>query len=280
MTPVSSATAYSQRYQKYMTVVYALALHGFVVLAVMIMPDIESKPPAPPLLFETIDLATYEALTGAPDDVAAPEPEAIPEPEPIPEPKPIPETEPIVEPEPIPEPELMPEPEPNPVLELEPIPEPNPKAVPKPTPEPVLQSVSEGKKIQQVIHTPPVIEISTQRARKAEPSLVNTDDVASSMASLKFVPPDCHAANLGNPKPIYPLQARKRNMEGVVLLRIEVSIAGVPLSISILESSGFPVLDRSARQAVQHWKFTPATKGGVAVTAMVEVPINFKLTEG
>jgi len=69
-------------------------------------------------------------------------------------------------------------------------------------------------------------------------------------------------------------------MEGVVFLRVEVASKGHPLAIIIMKSSGFSVLDRAAIQAVGKWRFIPATKNGISVTASVEVPVRFQLADG
>jgi protein TonB len=82
---------------------------------------------------------------------------------------------------------------------------------------------------------------------------------------------------LDNPPPEYPETARRHGLQGRVVLLVRVSTGGEPTSVSILESSGHPILDEAARGGVRMWSFRPATKGGRAVEGEVEVPVRFRL---
>jgi protein TonB len=81
----------------------------------------------------------------------------------------------------------------------------------------------------------------------------------------------------GNPKPLYPQEAREKGYQGEVLLRVEVLSNGRVGEIEVKESSGYDVLDQSALTAVKRWKFIPARKGGVAIPLWVNIPIKFEL---
>ena len=47
--------------------------------------------------------------------------------------------------------------------------------------------------------------------------------------------------------------------------------------IKRIRSSGMGGLDIRAAEAVQQWKFRPATKDGKPVTVQVQVDVNFRL---
>lgn len=130
------------------------------------------------------------------------------------------------------------------------------KRVAAPTPKPVEQPVAETA-IQQapVAAAPP-------SPPAPEPSLE---------------PPRYHAAYLSNPPPAYPLAARRRGIEGTVLVRAEISAGGECLRVELKKTSGAGVLDQAALEAVKMWRFVPAKRGSQAVVAWVEVPITFKL---
>ncbi|MBI4027838.1 MAG: energy transducer TonB [Verrucomicrobia bacterium] len=82
---------------------------------------------------------------------------------------------------------------------------------------------------------------------------------------------------LKNPPPSYPERARRLNQEGPVLLAVRVTSAGIPDSVEVDQSSGFPLLDAAAVQAVKKWRFNPARLGVIPVNSMVVVPIEFQL---
>jgi len=80
-----------------------------------------------------------------------------------------------------------------------------------------------------------------------------------------------------NPAPPYPGPARRRGHEGTVLLAVEVLAEGATGKIRVERSSGHPLLDDAALQAVREWRFEPAMKNGTPVPSWVEVPIRFVL---
>ena len=90
-------------------------------------------------------------------------------------------------------------------------------------------------------------------------------------------PPHFNVAYLNNPRPAYPPIARKLGLEGLVLLRVDVSAKGVPEKIVLSQTSGATLLDEAAMRAVQGWTFVPARRGETPVAHPVEVPIRFQL---
>ena len=85
------------------------------------------------------------------------------------------------------------------------------------------------------------------------------------------------ASYLNNPAPQYPAQAKRRGMEGAVMLNVLVTKAGAAESVTIEQSSGFAMLDNAAMEAVMRWKFTPVRRGNESIEAHILVPIEFKL---
>ena len=79
--------------------------------------------------------------------------------------------------------------------------------------------------------------------------------------------------------PPYPYTASKQGWEGTVVLRLTVSREGIVEQAAIHTSSGFPILDESALQAVQAWRFEPAKDGEFPISATVEQPIRFALND-
>jgi len=96
-------------------------------------------------------------------------------------------------------------------------------------------------------------------------------------APASYSPPSFGARYLDNPKPGYPLIARRRGLEGTVRLDVRVSAEGIPISVRVRESGGHESLDDAALTAVWHWRFVPARRGGEPVEASVVVPVRFRL---
>jgi len=81
-----------------------------------------------------------------------------------------------------------------------------------------------------------------------------------------------------NPKPVYPIIARKRGFEGTVLLKVQVLKDGNVGKVNLEKSSNYEILDRSAIEAINKWIFIPGKKNGLPVASWVTVPVKFQLT--
>lgn len=82
-----------------------------------------------------------------------------------------------------------------------------------------------------------------------------------------------------NPMPSYPPAARRRGIEGKVVLDVLVSAEGQALAVEIARSSGSSLLDEAARETIRRWRFRPATRGDKAIEARATVPVQFSLIE-
>lgn len=82
-----------------------------------------------------------------------------------------------------------------------------------------------------------------------------------------------------NPPPPYPELARQMRQEGIVMLSVDVDKQGEAVSVKIVQSSGFRLLDQAALKAVRHWKFQPGKLGDIVVESVVHVPVRFRLQE-
>lgn len=90
-------------------------------------------------------------------------------------------------------------------------------------------------------------------------------------------PPRSDAAYLNNPRPAYPLAARRRGDQGTVLIRVVVTADGLAANVNVEKTSGHPSLDEAALTAVKSWRFVPARQGGQAIESPYVVPVVFKL---
>jgi periplasmic protein TonB len=112
-----------------------------------------------------------------------------------------------------------------------------------------------------------------------EPQVATAAIAPPALPSAPVLPPQPISGLASNRKPDYPLVARQRGQQGVVVLRVEVSAAGVPLSVSVVSTSGYILLDKAALAAVEEWRFHPATQAGIPVMGIRDLPINFRLEE-
>jgi protein TonB len=74
-------------------------------------------------------------------------------------------------------------------------------------------------------------------------------------------------------KPVYPDDARRANVQGVVIIEIVIDTEGRVRDARILRS--IPLLDDAALEAVRQWEFTPTAMDGVPVPLAMTVTVNF-----
>jgi len=81
------------------------------------------------------------------------------------------------------------------------------------------------------------------------------------------------------PRPNYPDNARREGREGRVLLRVLVDDQGRSKQVEINSSSGSPLLDQAAAEAIKRWRFHPARHGDQPVASWLRIPIEFHLED-
>lgn len=122
------------------------------------------------------------------------------------------------------------------------------------------------------IAVPPVAAAPSAPPAQATPTTV----AAATAVDAEL---DYKAGYLNNPRPAYPMVARRMGWQGRVILNVEVLSEGACGAISVLHSSGHEVLDSAAMNTVKSWRFVPAKRAGRVVTQWFKVPINFSLED-
>jgi protein TonB len=77
--------------------------------------------------------------------------------------------------------------------------------------------------------------------------------------------------------PTYPFRAKRRGVEGKVVVRFLVDKQGRVSQSTVVRADPEGVFEQSALKAVRQWRFQPGTKDGRPVATWVQVPIRFEL---
>ncbi|HXJ20018.1 MAG TPA: energy transducer TonB [Polyangia bacterium] len=136
-----------------------------------------------------------------------------------------------------------------------------------PTAEPAAPSVPD----------PPPVAVGPSSPAPAAPARADAGRQAAGASAGAVV--SAKPRYRSNPTPEYPIPCKRRREEGIVYLNVVVEPGGLPATVSLNRSSGHPLLDRAALEAVRHWTFEPARAAGVPVSSMVVIPIRFFLSE-
>ena len=135
----------------------------------------------------------------------------------------------------------------------EPEPEPEPKPVtpepPKPEPEPKKEKIEEPLKQPAKLKVEPVKKVKPKkrpkkkRVRKAKPRQT---------ARAKF-----DSRPLYRPKPSYPTSARRRGVEGYVLVRYTIAKSGAVRNVGVISARPPSIFNSAAIRAVSRWRYKP-----------------------
>ncbi|POA99294.1 energy transducer TonB [Chromobacterium sinusclupearum] len=123
----------------------------------------------------------------------------------------------------------------------------------------------------------PAQAISAPAAAAASDAPKSDGQTVSAGKSQAITEPLARGGYLNNPAPAYPSQSQEDGEAGTVRLRVHVSAQGLPLDVSVQDSSGFPRLDRAALAAVKRWRFIPAKRGDEPIAYTFVVPVEFSL---
>lgn len=77
-----------------------------------------------------------------------------------------------------------------------------------------------------------------------------------------------------NPK--YPKQARKKHIEGTVVMKATITKSGDIGNLELV--SGDPLLAKAAMEAVKEWKYRPYRLMGQPVDVETQITVNFELS--
>lgn len=90
---------------------------------------------------------------------------------------------------------------------------------------------------------------------------------------------DKHPKAIGKVEPIYPEEAKRRNIEGSLKLMLKIDDLGRVLSAEVVEATPPGVFDAAALQAFGEARFQPAIKDGRPVRYQAYIRVDFKLED-
>jgi protein TonB len=76
------------------------------------------------------------------------------------------------------------------------------------------------------------------------------------------------------PTPKAKLDELPAKQEGSVIVEINIDEQGKIVGTKVLQSLG-PVIDQRVLEALSEWRFTPATRDGVAISSLQDVYFHF-----
>ncbi|TMM45242.1 energy transducer TonB [Colwellia ponticola] len=80
------------------------------------------------------------------------------------------------------------------------------------------------------------------------------------------------------PQPInYPRLAKRRNMQGEILVEIWLDEQGEQIEQRIISSSGYQLLDDAALASIKRWQFQGHSNGHQQIASRVQIPVTFTL---
>jgi periplasmic protein TonB len=264
----------------------AAATHAIIGAAVILYAAFTRLPEPLPGIAVTLSFepARPEAEPGPASTTETPQGEASPAvPEPPTEAAPEASADIAAAPEPLPL--EMPPPLPEPPLAAAP-------EVPKPVavkpPPPARHGAAPPRRTARAV-APPAKHQAPAPTQAAAPGVSDTAPAATlstgnppmleEPTAAPVIPPSAVAAAAGNPRPDYPVMARIARLEGRLVLRVDVTVSGSAAAVAVAVSSGHPSLDEAAVDAVQGWRFDPATRRGKPITGIIYLPIEFRLVD-
>jgi protein TonB len=107
--------------------------------------------------------------------------------------------------------------------------------------------------------------------------LGDNGEIGTGLVSGAAVIPAGLNATVQNRLPAYPSEAARRGEEGVVVLLVQIALDGSATAVDVAESSGYELLDQSARAAVSRWRFRAAVRVGAPIASAMEVDVHFAI---
>lgn len=118
-------------------------------------------------------------------------------------------------------------------------------------------------------------------AAKAQPATTDQPPAESGQRTANRAQPAARPPLPQPPTPRYPKLARSRGWQGVVWLEVAFGADGRQLSSDVVDSSGYPLLDQAALDALRDWRLSgDALQLASNGQYRARLPVRFALNDG
>ncbi|MCW8327752.1 energy transducer TonB [Photobacterium sp. SDRW27] len=135
------------------------------------------------------------------------------------------------------------------------------KTVTKPQPEKkVAKKETKPANAKPVVENQPEVKAQAASGVNSSPKLVTQPTFSTSPSPVK-----------------YPRLAKRRGIEGQVMVEVWLDPNGKQIKHTLVKSSGAQVLDKAALEAIKRWHFSSHIIDGQAIAHRVQIPVRFEL---
>lgn len=139
----------------------------------------------------------------------------------------------------------------------------------------------------EILPSPTSAETSTTRIDEGFPPLAGSSGTGSGTGTTITIvaPPPIYVGPRRNPRfaddfqPPYPSAQERERVEGRCPVSVTVSPAGRVTAVRDNGCTDAAFFRSTERQALRHWRFEPATRGGVAVESTLTQTVVFRLPD-
>ena len=232
---------------RFAAIFFSFGLHGAIVMSGFLLAGADALPEEK---VYRVSLAEFASAEPAAAPLAAPAEEPAAPPEPVVQPEPEPEPVPVLVP---PKPTSRPKPQPE-----------------KPRPRPV-------EKPQQPTPAPANTNPQQATASQGTGTGGRAPYQIGGMSAYSEDAVDQRPSISRRVTPEYPNNAKRRNIQGEVVVRLVVDTSGMPQQCAIHSSNPEGVFDSAALTAARKTRFIPGKVKGQSVNTVVLIPYRFAL---
>ena len=127
--------------------------------------------------------------------------------------------------------------------------------------------------------TDPLVDVDIGRGPviTSLPPIPDSGPISSIQSDPVFVPATIDPAAMARFQPSYPSPMVRAGIEGAATVRVLIGSDGRVKSVELVRATDPAFFEATRAQALRHWRFTPATKDGIAVESSRTMTVKFKL---